>query len=321
MFSMPLLVIAFLAFVFVMSGFKIIPQQQVWIVEKLGRFDRKLEPGLNIIIPFIERVAYRHSLKEEAIDISEQAAITKDNVTLLLDGIIYLKKIDPVAASYGAANPFYAVIQLAQTTMRSEIGKMTMDQTFEEREALNTSIVNAINEAANSWGVQCMRYEIKDIAPPKSVLQAMELQVAAERKKRAEILESEGKKQAKINIAEADRAQVVLESEAAQIDQINRARGEADAIKLVAAATANSIEIVAKSINEKGGESAVALKVAERYIEAFSNIAKVGNSIIIPANASDAGSMVAQALAVFNTVKVKAGKNKHIAENPWEDKA
>ncbi len=291
-----------------MKGAKIVPQQQAWIIERLGKFDRKLEPGLSLIIPFIDRVAYKHTLKEVAMDITEQSSISKDNVTLHIDGVLYVKVVDPIAASYGVTDPFYAVTQLAQTTMRSEIGKMTMEKTFEERDTLNASIVNSINDAANSWGIQCMRYEIKDIQPPGTVLEAMELQVAADRQKRAAILESEGKRQSQINIAEAAKEAIVLESEAAYTDQVNRAKGEAEAIKFVADATASSIEIIALATEKKGGDTAVSLKVAEQYVEAFGNIARKSNTLIVPASANDIAGMTAQALTVFNTIKNNTAK-------------
>lgn len=298
-----LFVFGFIALLVIWKGVKIVPQQSAWIIEKLGRFDRKLEPGLNLLVPFIERVAYRHSLKEYAFDVQEQTAITRDNVTLLMDGVIYVRIIDPIQASYGVSDPVYAVTQLAQTTMRSEIGKLTLDESFEERERLNANIVTAINQASQTWGIQCMRYEIKNITPPSTVLKAMELQVAAERQKRAEILQSEGQRQSKINVAEGDKQEIVLESEAAMTDQINRARGEAEAIREVAQATAQGIELVAASIQKAGGEQAVALKVAQQYVDAFGKLAKESNTILLPANTGDAGAMVAQALGVFNSIQ------------------
>lgn len=310
------LVIVFIGAVIAWKGIKIVPQQQAWIIEKLGKYDRKLEPGLNFLVPMVERVAYKHSLKEQAMDIAEQTAITKDNVTLLIDGVLYVRIMDPVAASYGVSDPYYAVAQLAQTTMRSEIGKMALDTTFEERTTLNANIVIAINEAAAAWGIQCMRYEIKDINPPKTVLQAMELQMAAERQKRAEILDSEGKRQSQINIAEGQKREVVLESEAAKIDQMNRAEGEAAAILAVAEATAKGIEYVAEAIQKQGGSEAVSLRVAEQYVSAFSKLAKEGTTILLPANASDAGSMTAQALAVFESIKNRGGAT---ANGPWQN--
>ena len=304
------LTIAFLAFLAVVKGVKFVPQQQVWIVERMGQYRVSMEAGLNFLIPFIDNISYRHSLKEEAVDIPSQTAITKDNVTLIIDGILYLKITDPKQASYGVGDARYAITQMAQTTMRSELGKMTLDKTFLERDNLNVSIVQSINEASVVWGIQCLRYEIKDITPPDNVRQAMELQVAAERQKRAEVLDSEGKRQSQINIAEGIKQEVVLKSEAAMIDQINRAKGEAEAILQVAKATAEGIELVAVSIEKSGGEKAVALRLAEQYIEAFSKLAKENNTLILPAKTDDAGSMVAQALSIFNSIQgqVSAGK-------------
>lgn len=324
----PILAIGAIILIGIIMGVKTVPQQQAWIVESLGKFDRKLEPGLNILIPFYQKVAYRHSLKEVALDVPEQAGITRDNVTLALDGVLYLRIIDPIAASYGVTNPVYAVQLLAQTTMRSEIGKLTLDKTFEERETLNTNIVAAINLAAQAWGIQCMRYEIKNITPPQSVLKAMELQMAADRQKRASILESEGKRQSQINVAEgakqetilkaegqqqqvllnaqARKQEVLLQSEAAQIDQINRAKGEAEAIIAVASATAEGIRKVAEALQQQGGSEAVSLRIAEQYVAAFKELAKEGNTILLPGNAGDVGAMVAQALTVFESIRNKS---------------
>lgn len=320
----------FLTFIVVLTiwkGIKIVPQQEAWIIEKLGKFDRKLEPGLNILIPYVERLAYKHTLKEAALDVHEQTAITRDNVTLVLDGVIYMRIVDPVAASYGVTDPYYALTQLAQTTMRSEIGKLTMDESFEERERLNANIVNAINHAAQTWGIQCMRYEIKNINPPTTVLKAMELQVAAERQKRAEILDSEGKRQSQINIAEgfkqetilkaegqqrqvllnaeARKQEIVLQSEAAQIDQINRARGEAEAIVAVATASAESIQRIAAAIQSPGGQDAIHMRVAEQYVDAFKQLAKNTNTVLLPANANDVGSAVAQGFTILDAIRQK----------------
>lgn len=287
---------------------KIVPQQEAWIVESFGRFDKKLEPGLQFLIPFIQRVAYKHSLKEEVLDVQEQTAITKDNVTLRIDGVLYVRIVDPVAASYGVSNPYVAVSQLAQTTMRAEIGKMTLDRTFEERETMNANIVQAINQASNAWGIQCMRYEIKDIKPPTNVLQAMELQVAAERQKRASILESEGKRQSQINVAEGQKQEVVLRSEAALTDQVNRAKGEAEAIIAVASATAEGIVKVAEAIEKQGGSSAVSLRLAEQYITAFKELARQSTTVLLPSNPGDVSAMVTQAVTVFDAIKGKGGK-------------
>ena len=298
-----LLVLGVIAIILVLQMVKIVPQQEAWVVERLGKFDKVLQPGLNILIPIMQKVAYKHTLKEQAMEVTAQTAISNDNVTLSIDGVLYVKIIDAVAASYGVSNPYYAITQLAQTTMRSEIGKLPLDRTFEERETLNIAIVAAINQAAVNWGIQCMRYEIKDIQPPQSVFRAMELQVAAERQKRAQILESEGNRQAKINHSEGEKAQVVLNSEGAYTDKVSRAKGEAEAIMLVADATARSIEVVAKSIEKAGGTQAVSLKVAEQYIGAFSKLAKENNTIILPASISDPSSFIAQALGIFDQIK------------------
>ncbi len=299
----PFLALAAIVMIIVLMGVKTVPQQQAWVVESLGKYNRILEPGLNVLIPFFQKVAYRHSLKEQAVEVPEQAGITRDNVTLNLDGILYVRITDPVAASYGVSNPIYAVQLLAQTTMRSEIGKLTLDKTFEERETLNANIVTSINQAAQTWGIQCMRYEIKNITPPSSVLKAMELQMAADRQKRATILESEGKRQSQINIAEGRKQEVVLASEGSMTDQINRAKGEAEAILAVAEANAKGIAMVAEAIIKQGGSEAVALKIAEQYVTAFSKLAQESTTVLLPANAGDAGSMVAQALSVFDTIR------------------
>ncbi|HCR85092.1 MAG TPA: paraslipin [Alphaproteobacteria bacterium] len=287
----------------IFKGIKLVPQQQVFVVERLGRFSRTLEGGLYFIVPFIDSVRYKHTLKEDAIEIRSQSAITKDNVTLEIDGVLYLKIIDPKLASYGVENPYFALTQLAQTTMRSEIGKLDLDRTFEERSSLNANIVEALNEASQRWGVQCLRYEIKDINPPQSILKSMEQQVTAERTKRAQILDSEGSRQAKINVAEGDKAEKVLASEGAKIDQINRAEGEAKAIIMVAEATAQGIEKVAQTIQKTGGSDAVALKLAEKYIEAFGKLAQQSTTVLLPSNAGDISGFVAQAMTVFENIK------------------
>lgn len=321
-FSVLAFVVAF-GILLVWRGIKIVPQQQAWIVEYWGKFNTTLQPGLNLINPFFAKVAYKHTLKEMAVDVPEQAAITRDNVTLHMDGILYLRIVDPMAASYGVTDPVYAASLLAQTTMRSEIGKLTLDKTFEERETLNHNIVSALNEAAESWGIQCMRYEIKDIQPPQSVLKAMELQMAAERKKRATILESEAAQQADINVAEGKKQQVVLESEASMTDQINRAKGEAEAILSVAEAKAKGVRLLAEAIQTQGGSDAVALKVAEDYVSAFSKLAKESTTLLLPANANDIGGTVAQALAVFDTIKhrqaiAQTANTEEGAKSPWK---
>jgi regulator of protease activity HflC (stomatin/prohibitin superfamily) len=318
-----------IGFALVFMAVKIVPQQEAWVIENFGKFDTVTDQGgLIFLMPFMQRNAYKHSLKEQVVDVREQTAITKDNVTLRIDGVLYVKVMDAKKASYGVSDPYLAVSQLAQTTMRAEIGKMTLERTFEERDTMNANIVNVINEAAVQWGVQCMRYEIRDITPPHSVLQAMELQIAADRQKRAEILNSEGKRQSQINVAEGTKQEAVLKSEGALIDQVNRAKGqaeavvlnsqaskteainraegEAQAIRLVAEATAAGIKEVAKAIQDQGGNDAVALRVAEQYVSAFANLAKTTNTLLLPANTGDAGAMVAQALGVFNAVKKNA---------------
>ena len=302
------IVFGIIAIVLIFKGIKIVPEQQAWVIERLGKFNQKLAPGLSFIIPFIDAVAYKHTLKEEAMDMNEQGAITKDNVSVRIDGVLYIKILDPIAASYGVSDPYYAISQLAQTTMRSEIGKIALDKTFEEREMLNVNIVNTINDAATSWGIQCMRYEIRDIIPPENVKQAMELQVAAERQKRAKILESEGDRQSQINRAEAQKQEIVLNSEAALTDQVNRAKGEAEAILNVADATAKSIEKIAKSIKVSGGSEAVALKVADNYVEAFSKLAKESNTVIVPADANDISGFITKSLSIFDSMKHKKQK-------------
>jgi regulator of protease activity HflC (stomatin/prohibitin superfamily) len=292
----------FILLVLLVKTIKIVPQQQAWIIERLGKFQSIKIAGLNLIIPFIDNVAYKHTLKEQAIPIHSQSAITKDNVTLDLDGVIYVRIMDPKFASYGVSDPYFALTQLAQTTMRSEIGKMDLDKTFEEREKLNHNIVNALNEASSAWGIQCMRYEIKDITPPESILKAMQQQVTAERTKRAQILESEGAKQAKVNNAEAAKIERVLASEAVKIEQINKAAGEAEAIIQVAAATSKGIGLVANAINQPLGKDAVSMKIAEQYIEAFSKLAKTSNTLLLPQNCSDTGAFVAQALTIYENL-------------------
>ena len=312
-----LIIILLLAILAAFSrGYHIVPQQQVWIVQRLGRYNRKLEPGLNWIIPFTDIVAYRHSLKEEAIDVTEQTAITQDNVSVILDGVVYVKIVDPFAASYGVKNPLHALTQLVQTTMRSEIGKIPLDKTFEEREALNAKIVEAMNLAAMSWGIQCIRYEIKDIKMPEDIKKAMELQMTAERQKRADILQSEGvrqsqinqsegQRQAQINLAEGHKERVMLESEAARVDRVNRAKGEAEAIEALSQATATGIERIAQALGQSGGERAASLQIAEKYIEAFRHLAKEGNTIVLPSNLQNPGSMIAEAMAIYDSLKKK----------------
>ncbi|KAI9296231.1 hypothetical protein K502DRAFT_337294 [Neoconidiobolus thromboides FSU 785] len=281
---------------------KFVPQQEAWIVERMGKFHTVLEPGLCFLIPVLDRIKYVHVLKELAVAIPTQTAITQDNVTLRLDGVLYYKVVDPYKASYGVEDAHFSIAQLAQTTMRAEIGQMTLDLTLAERNRLNSNIVEAINAASESWGIRCLRYEIRDIHPPENVVQAMHSLVSAERSKRAQILESEGRRQAEINVAEGHKQALILESEASQMQQINQAKGESDAILLRATATAAGIEKVSKSIQNKGGSDAVSLTVAEKYVEAFGQLAKKGTAVVVPASSHDVGSMVAQALSIYNTI-------------------
>jgi len=283
----------------ILRSIKVIPQQNAYVVERLGKFHEVLQPGFNIIIPFFDRVAYKHSLKEAAMDIPEQICITKDNVQVAVDGVVFAQVIDPAKASYGISNYQFAVIQLAQTTMRSEIGKIDLDKTFEERTNINGAIVSAIDEASSGWGVKILRYEIKNITPPKSVLNAMEKQMQAEREKRAVILTSEGEKQSAINQAEGQKQKVVLIAEAMRQQQINEAEGQAAAIKAVASATAEGIREVASALQEKGGFEAVQLRVAENLVEQYGKLAKSTNTMILPANFADMGSMISAAMGVI----------------------
>jgi regulator of protease activity HflC (stomatin/prohibitin superfamily) len=290
---------------FILRGFRTVPEQEVWIVQRLGKFLRQLEPGLNWILPFADEIAYRHSMKEESIEVPEQTAITQDNVSVILDGIVYIKIFDARAASYGVKHPVPALTQLVQTTMRSEIGKIPLDKTFEERENLNAKIVEAINEAAMTWGVRCIRYEIKDIKMPEDIRKAMELQMTAERQKRARILESEGIRQSHINESEGQRQAQINESEAGQIHRVNSAKGEAEAILSISQATASGIEMIANALGQNGGERAAALQIAEKYIEAFRHIAKETNTVVIPSNLQHPSSMITEAMAIYESVKKK----------------
>lgn len=276
-----------------------VPQQEAWIVERMGKFNRILEPGLNWLVPIIDKVKYVQSLKEIAIDVPQQSAITSDNVTLDIDGVLYLRINDPYLASYGVEDPEFAIIQLAQTTMRSELGKISLDNVFREREGLNVGIVESINKASKVWGITCLRYEIRDIRLPLRVQEAMQSQVEAERKKRAAILESEGIRTADINVAEGKRQSRILASEAERQEQINKASGEAAAVLAVAEARAKSLEMIGKSLSLKNGKHAASLNIAEQYVNAFDKLAKTNNTIILPSNVSDISSFVTQAMTIY----------------------
>lgn len=296
-------VILVLALLLVWMTVKVVPQQTAFVVERLGKFYGVLQPGINWVIPFLDRVAYKHSLKEKAIDIPEQICITRDNVQVRVDGVLFLQVVDAQRASYGIGDYIFGVTQLAQTTMRSEMGKIDLDKTFEERTTVNQAVVHAIDEAAIGWGVKMLRYEIKNITPPQSVLHAMEKQMQAERERRALILQSDGEKMAAVNVAEGQKQKVVLESEALKTRQINEAEGQAEAIKSVAEATAEGIRLVAAAIQEKGGMDAVQLKVAEQLVQQFGNLAKSTNTMILPANFGDMSSMIATAMSVVKHQK------------------
>jgi regulator of protease activity HflC (stomatin/prohibitin superfamily) len=296
----------------------VVPQQQVFVMERFGKYAETLGAGLYFRLPVMYQIAYVHSLKERALHVESQQAITADNVSITIDGVVYLKITDPYKASYGVADPEYAMTQLAQTTMRSELGKMKLDNTLQERDALNANIVASINKAADDWGIQCLRYEIKDITLSAAMKESMAQESMAERTRRAEITRSEGKRQAAINVAEGKKRAVVLESEAAQIDQMNRAKGEAQAIRAVAEAGAWSIELLGKAVHSPGGQEAAALRVAEQYVASFGNLAKKGNTLIIPAAANDAASMVAQAMSVYSTMQESNAGRKFEPSQEWE---
>ena len=314
--SFPLLILL-AVIIFGFKSFTVVPQQEAYVVERLGRFHKVLNPGLNILIPFIARIAYTHPLKEIPLDVPSQVCITRDNTQLTVDGIIYFQVTDPKLASYGSSNYIMAITQLAQTTLRSVIGRMELDKTFEERDDINATVVASLDQAAISWGVKVLRYEIKDLVPPQEILRSMQAQITAEREKRARIAESEGRKIEQINLAsgrrEADIQQsegemqaAINESNGQRIAQVNRAQGEAEALRLVAEANADAIRAVAAALQNPGGNEAVNLKVAEQYVEAFGKLAKENNTLIMPANVADIGALVSAGLKIVEGNKVPA---------------
>ncbi|XP_061837059.2 stomatin-like protein 2, mitochondrial [Nerophis lumbriciformis] len=297
-----------------------VPQQEAWVVERMGRFHRILEPGLNFLIPLLDRIRYVQSLKEIVIDVPEQSAVSLDNVTLQIDGVLYLRILDPFKASYGVEDPEYAVTQLAQTTMRSELGKLTLDKVFRERECLNSNIVQSINQASDDWGIRCLRYEIKDINVPPRVKESMQMQVEAERKKRATVLESEGTRESAINVAEGRKQAQILASEGEKAERINKAAGEAQAVLVKADAKSKAIRLLSDALTEQNGNAAASLTVAEQYVSAFSNLAKESNTILLPSNTGDISSMVTQAMTIYSTLsktspKVQSGDIKEKSED------
>ncbi len=299
--------LAILVIILVKSSIKFVPQNSAYVIERFGKYNKTMEAGLNFLLPFIDKVAYIRNLKEQAVDVPSQSSITRDNISLVVDGVLYLKVLDAYKASYGVDSYIFAVTQLAQTTMRSEIGKIELDKTFEEREALNANIVSQINEASAPWGVQVLRYEIKDIEPPRTVLEAMERQMKAEREKRAVILESEGQRQSAINVAEGEKRAKVLSAEADKAEQILRAEGEAQAILAVAEARAKALEVVGDSAIQEKGQKAIQLDLAEKAIEAKQAIARESSVVLLSDNATSATNVVAEAMTIINTLNKSGG--------------
>ncbi len=293
------LVLVVIAIVFIVRSLKIVPQQNAWVVERLGKYDRTLTPGLSFLVPFVDRVAYKHSLKEVPLDVPSQVCITKDNTQLQVDGILYFQITDPMRASYGSSNYIVAITQLAQTTLRSVVGKMELDKTFEERAHINASVVNSLDEAALNWGVKVLRYEIKDLTPPAAILHSMQAQITAEREKRALIAASEGRRQEQINIATGEREAFIARSEGEKQAEINRAQGAATAITAVADATADAIRKIAAAIQQPGGEQAVQLKVAEKAVDAYGQLAKTNNTMIVPGHMGEVAGLIGTAMALF----------------------
>jgi regulator of protease activity HflC (stomatin/prohibitin superfamily) len=292
-------VLAIIAVIFIIRTLKIVPQQNAWVVERLGKYDRTLTPGLSFVVPFVDRVAYKHSLKEVPLDVPSQVCITRDNTQLQVDGILYFQVTDPMRASYGSSDYIVAITQLAQTTLRSVIGKMELDKTFEERDLINGAVVNALDEAAMNWGVKVLRYEIKDLTPPAAILHAMQAQITAEREKRALIAASEGRRQEQINIATGEREAFIARSEGEKQAEINKAMGEAAAITAVADATADAIRKIAASIQQPGGDQAVQLKVAEKAVDAYAHLARTNNTMIVPGHMGEVAGLIGTAMALL----------------------
>jgi len=301
------LILIVAAIVFLYRLVKVVPQQNAWVVERLGKFHAVLPPGANILIPFIDNVAYKHSLKEIPLDVPSQVCITRDNTQLQVDGILYFQVTDAMRASYGSSNYVIAITQLCQTTLRSVIGKMELDKTFEERDMINGLVVNALDDAASNWGVKVLRYEIKDLTPPAEILRSMQAQITAEREKRALIAASEGRRQEQINIATGQREASIARSEGDKQAEINKAQGEAAAIVAVADATADAIRKIAEAIRAPGGEQAVQLKVAERAVDAYQSLAKTNNTMIVPGNMTEVASLIASSMALIKSSVVKPG--------------
>jgi regulator of protease activity HflC (stomatin/prohibitin superfamily) len=301
------LVLLVITVIFVVRTIKIVPQQHAQVVERLGKYDRTLTPGLKFVIPFIERVAYKHSLKEVPLDVPSQVCITRDNTQLQVDGILFFQVTDPMRASYGSSNYIVAITQLAQTTLRSVIGKMELDKTFEERDLINAAVVTALDEAALNWGVKVLRYEIKDLTPPAEILRSMQAQITAEREKRALIAASEGRRQEQINIATGEREAFIARSEGEKQAEINNAQGEAAAITAVADATADAITKIAAAIQKPGGEQAVQLKVAEKAVEAYAQLAQKNNTMIVPGNMAEVSGLIGTAMALMKSTSTPPG--------------
>lgn len=301
------LLLFIVAIIFIVRAIKVVPQQNAWVKERLGKYAGTLTPGLNFLVPFIDRVAYKHSLKEIPLDVPEQVCITRDNTQLKVDGILYFQVTDPMRASYGSSNYIMAITQLAQTSLRSVIGKLELDKTFEERDIINAQVVQAIDEAALNWGVKVLRYEIKDLTPPAEILRSMQAQITAEREKRALIAASEGRRQEQINIATGEREAFIARSEGEKQAAINNAQGEAAALMAVAEATAQAIERVAAAIRQPGGEQAVQLKVAERAVDAYAKVAAdATTTLIVPGNMTEVASLIGSAMAMVKSVQPKA---------------